>query len=61
MAQTEEQKERTKKLTLAIVAQHEKLGQPISKKRLPMLLYLYDIEYYREHRETYTGFEWVNE
>ena len=30
----------------------------LSKTKLLKLLYLFDIEYYRIHRETFTGFQW---
>lgn len=58
--QTSEQRERTKNLIVAIVSEHNRLNQPISKTRLLALLYLFDIEWYRKHRETYTGFTWIN-
>ena len=36
-------------------------GGRVEKNRLLMLIYLFDIEWYRTHRETYTGWTWVNE
>lgn len=34
-------------------------GKLATKEKVLMLLYLFDIEYYRTHRETFTGFTWV--
>lgn len=51
--------ERLEKLIPAIVSHVNQQGGTVTKTKLLMLLYLFDIEWYRTHGETYTGFEWV--
>lgn len=43
----------------AIVSRVIERGSFVSKTKLLKLLYLFDIEWYRTHRETYTGFQWI--
>ena len=33
-------------------------GEAVTKTKLLKLLYLFDLEYFRSHRETFTGFTW---
>jgi Protein of unknown function (DUF4065) len=42
----------------AIVSQVVERGGYVTKTKLLKLLYLFDVEYYRVHRETFTGFSW---
>lgn len=49
--------ERNKRLIQAIITE---CGGRVEKQKLLMLIYLFDIEWYREHRETYTGWTWYN-
>jgi hypothetical protein len=43
----------------AIVSRVIERGSFVSKTKLLKLLYLFDLEWYRVHRETYTGFDWI--
>ncbi len=43
----------------AIVSRVRERGSFVSKTKLLKLLYLFDVEWYRKHRETYTGFNWI--
>lgn len=47
------------KLIPAIVSLVNERESYVSKTKLLKLLYLFDVEWYRIHRETYTGFDWV--
>ncbi len=47
-----------KSLIPAIAAFVKERESYLSKTKLLKLLYLFDIEYYRIHRETFTGFQW---
>lgn len=47
-----------KSLILAIVSQAVEKGGYVTKTKLLKLLYLLDVEYYRLHRQTFTGFNW---
>ena len=51
--------ERVRKLIPAIVSYINEHDSYVSKTKLLKLLYLLDVEWYRENRETYTGFDWV--
>jgi len=51
--------ERVRQLIPAIVSYVNQHGSYVSKTKLLKLLYLFDVEWYREHRETYTGFDWI--
>lgn len=42
----------------AIASYVKDKDSPLSKTKLLKLLYLFDVEYYRLHGETFTGFEW---
>ncbi|SPF45850.1 hypothetical protein SBA4_3430012 [Candidatus Sulfopaludibacter sp. SbA4] len=42
----------------AIVTWIEEQGSCATKTKLLKLLYLFDVEYYRQHRSTFTGFGW---
>jgi hypothetical protein len=46
------------KLIAAIVTWVVGEGSYVTKTKLLKLLYLFDIEYYRTHRQTFTGFGW---
>ena len=46
------------KLIAAIVTWVVGEGSYVTKTKLLKLLYLFDVEYYRAHRETFTGFGW---
>ena len=46
------------KLMIAIVSWAVEQGSYITKTKLLKLLYLFDVEYYRVHRRTFTGFSW---
>lgn len=48
----------TKKLIHAVVSQVVEKGGYVTKTKLLKLLYLFDVEYYRVHRQTFTGFNW---
>lgn len=48
-----------RKLLLYIVDQLQDMEGQISTIRLVKLLYLIDLEYYKRHKETLTGIEWV--
>jgi hypothetical protein len=50
--------EATKQLIPVIVSYVAQHGGSVTKTRLLKLLYLFDVEYYRTHRETFTGFSW---
>lgn len=41
--------------TVTWIAEHDSYA---TKTKLLKLLYLFDVEYYRQHRHTFTGFEW---
>ncbi|MGH9841077.1 MAG: hypothetical protein ACREEM_20160 [Blastocatellia bacterium] len=45
-------------LITALVSQVTEQGGFITKTRLLKLLYLFDVEYYRIHRQTFTGLNW---
>jgi len=47
-----------KNLIHAVVSQAVEKGGYVTKTKLLKLLYLLDVEYYRLHRQTYTGFNW---
>jgi hypothetical protein len=47
------------KLIPLIVAEVRAKESYVTKTKLLKLLYLFDVAYYRIHRETFTGFEWV--
>jgi hypothetical protein len=47
-----------KELVLAIVSLVTESGVKVSKTKLLKLLYLFDIEWYRTHQDTFTGFNW---
>lgn len=47
------------KLIAAIVSHVQRHDGYITKTKLLKLLYLFDVEYYRNHRRTFTGLEWV--
>lgn len=47
-----------KNLIQAIVSQVVQRGGYVTKTKLLKLLYLFDVEYYRAHRQTFTGFNW---
>lgn len=42
----------------AIVSRVVDRGSFVTKTKLLKILYLFDVEWYRTHRETYTGFDW---
>lgn len=46
------------KVIAAIATRVAHDGQSVTKTKLLKLLYLFDIEYYRSHRRTFTGFHW---
>jgi hypothetical protein len=46
------------KLIAAIVTWVVGEGSHVTKTKLLKLLYLFDVEYYRAHRQTFTGFGW---
>lgn len=45
-------------LVAAIVTRVVRQGSYVTKTKLLKLLYLFDVEYYRVHRTTFTGFAW---
>jgi len=45
-------------LVTAIVSYVTEHGGSITKTKLLKLLYLFDVEFYRVHRKTFTGFQW---
>jgi hypothetical protein len=45
-------------LITAIVSEVTGRGSYVTKTKLLKLLYLFDVEYYRERRETFTGLNW---
>jgi len=45
-------------LVVAIVSYVTERGGSITKTKLLKLLYLFDVEFYRAHRKTFTGFQW---
>lgn len=47
-----------RQLVIAIVSRVTESGSKVSKTKLLKLLYLFDIEWYRTHQETFTGFNW---
>jgi len=47
-----------KDLVIAIVSGVLESGSKVSKTKLLKLLYLFDIEWYRTHQQTFTGFDW---
>lgn len=47
------------KLIPLIIAEVRNQDSYVTKTKLLKLLYLFDVAYYRIHRETFTGFEWV--
>ncbi|MGO9239517.1 MAG: hypothetical protein ACLQBJ_01810 [Bryobacteraceae bacterium] len=48
----------TEKLIAAIVTWIADQDSYVTKTKLLKLLYLFDVEYYRVHRQTFTGFSW---
>jgi len=46
------------KLVPAIASYVVEHGGYLTKTKLLKLLYLFDVEYFRVHRQTYTGFQW---
>jgi hypothetical protein len=50
--------ETVKVLIPAIVAYVVETGGYVTKTKLLKLLYLIDVEFYRSHRQTFTGFDW---
>lgn len=54
----DDKSERVKKLIPLIVSQVNQQGGTVTKTKLLMLIYLFDIEWYRTHGETYTGWDW---
>jgi hypothetical protein len=46
-------------LVPAIVSYVREQGGCITKTKLIKLLYLFDVEFYRVHRKTFTGFDWI--
>lgn len=48
----------TEKLIMATVTWVVGQGSWVTKTKLLKLLYLFDVEYYRVHRQTFTGFSW---
>src|SRR6266849_3614938 len=48
----------TDKLIVAIVTWVVDQESYVTKTKLLKLLYLFDVEYYRAHRQTFTGFSW---
>src|SRR5260370_35675563 len=48
----------TDKLIVAIVPWVVDQESYVTKTKLLKLLYLFDVEYYRAHRQTFTGFTW---
>lgn len=50
---------RLKELLPAIVSRVIERGSFVSKTKLLKLLYLFDVEWYRSNRSTYTGFDWI--
>src|SRR5690242_11402495 len=51
--------ERVLKLIPALITYVTERDSYVSKTKLLKLLYLFDIEWYRVHRETFTGFDWI--
>jgi hypothetical protein len=51
--------ESLRQLLPAIVSYVTERGSSVSKTKLLKLLYLFDVEWYRVHRTTYTGFNWI--
>jgi hypothetical protein len=47
------------KLIAAIVSHVQRNDGYITKTKLLKLLYLFDVEYYRIHRKTFTGLQWM--
>jgi hypothetical protein len=47
-----------KNLIPAVVSYLSDRGVSVSKTKLLKLLYLLDVEYYRQHRKLFTGFDW---
>jgi len=47
------------KLIPAIVSAVRERQSYVTKTKLLKLLYLFDLAWYRKHRETYTGFNWI--
>jgi|SRR5215469_5009441 len=45
-------------LVTAIVSYVTEHGGSVTKTKLLKLLYLFDVEFYRAHRKTFTGFQW---
>ena len=51
--------EELKNLILAIVTSVKERESFVTKTKLLKLLYLFDVEYYRIHKKTYTGLDWT--
>lgn len=47
------------KLIPAVVSAVNERQSYVTKTKLLKLLYLFDVEWYRTHQETYTGFDWM--
>lgn len=47
------------KVATAMVSNVTKQGGYVTATKLLKLLYLFDVEYYRKHAKTFTGFEWT--
>src|ERR1700693_6525542 len=45
-------------LVAAIITWIDEQDSYVTKTKLLKLLYLFDVEYYRVHRQTFTGFGW---
>ena len=48
-----------KKVIIYFLKRAEEDNFPIGKVRITKLLYLLDLEYYRDHGEIFTGFKWI--
>ncbi len=48
----------TEKLMAAVVTSVVEQGSYVTKTKLLKLLYIFDVEFYRVHRQTFTGFSW---
>lgn len=54
------EKERLKKLILYVVSQIEASGNKTSLLKLLNIIYLFDMEYYRENKKTFTEVDWIH-
>ena len=48
----------TNSLVLAVLSYLGEAGSSVSKTKLLKLLYLFDVEFYRAHQRSFTGFNW---